>query len=55
MSSAVRPPLASIFGLATSLARQWWPQVAALAVACGVVATTIAGALSVGGAMQTGL
>jgi hypothetical protein len=55
MSAAERPPLASLPGLATALARQWWPQVAALAAACGVVATTIAGALCVGDGMQAGL
>ena len=44
MSAAERPPVTSLLGLAASLARQWWPQVAALAAACGVVATTISGA-----------
>jgi putative ABC transport system permease protein len=48
-------PLESLTGLAARLGRQWWPQLAALAAACGVVATTIAGALAVGGAMQAGL
>jgi len=48
-------PLRSAGGLALRLARQWWPQVAALAAACAVVATTIAGALSVGDAMRSGL
>ena len=42
-------------GLALRLARQWWPQLLALAAACGVVATTIAGGLAVGDAMQDGL
>jgi len=53
--SRVDRPLESLAGLASRLARQWWPQLAALAAACGVVATTIAGALAVGGAMQEGL
>lgn len=48
-------PLESLAGLDARLGRQWWPQLAALAAACGVVATTIAGALAVGGAMQAGL
>jgi putative ABC transport system permease protein len=54
MSHAGRS-LESLAGLAFRLGRQWWPQLAALAAACGVVATTIAGALAVGGAMQAGL
>ncbi len=45
----------SLLGLAVILARAWWPQLAALAAACGVVATTIAGALCVGGSMEAGL
>lgn len=45
----------SLPGLAVILARAWWPQLAALAAACGVVATTIAGALCVGGSMEAGL
>jgi ABC-type lipoprotein release transport system permease subunit len=49
--SGVRSPAA----LAVRLARQWWPQLAALAAASGVVATTIAGAVGVGDAMQRGL
>ncbi|MBM4021551.1 MAG: hypothetical protein FJ284_04775, partial [Planctomycetes bacterium] len=48
-------PLRSVGGLAVRLARQWWPQVASLAAACAVVATTIAGGLWVGDAMQSGL
>jgi putative ABC transport system permease protein len=48
-------PLETLVDLTVRLARQWWPQLAALAAACGVVATTIAGALAVGGAMQAGL
>ena len=55
MSAAHRRPVTSLVGLAATLARQWWPQVAALAAACGVVATTISGALSVGDGMQAGL
>ncbi len=55
MSDAGRQPVGSLAGLAATLTRQWWPQVAALAAACGVVATTIAGALSVGDGMQAGL
>ncbi|MFM7136778.1 MAG: hypothetical protein ACKO1M_06885, partial [Planctomycetota bacterium] len=55
MSAADRQPIASLAGLAATLARQWWPQVAALAASCGVVATTISGALSVGDGMQAGL
>jgi putative ABC transport system permease protein len=45
----------SLPGLAVALARQWWPQVAALAAACGVVAATIVGAVGVGDAMHRGL
>jgi len=55
MNDAVRPPITSLVGLAAALARRWWPQVTALAAACGVVATTISGALSVGDRMQAGL
>ena len=45
----------SLAGLAIRLMWQWWPQLTALAVACGVVATTICGSLGVGDAMQRGL
>jgi hypothetical protein len=45
----------SAAALAARLIRQWWPQLAALAAACGVVATTIVGAVGVGDAMQRGL
>jgi putative ABC transport system permease protein len=45
----------SFAGLALLLARSWWPQLAALAFACGIVAMTIAGALGVGDAMEAGL
>ena len=55
MSDADRQPLESALGLAARLARQWWPQLVPLAAACGVVATTIAGALGVGEALQAGL
>ncbi len=55
MSGSRGTPLASFTRLAAVLARQWWPQIAALAAACGVVATTIAGALCVGGSMEAGL
>lgn len=52
-SSPSRVP--SLNGLAIALASQWWPQVVALAFACGIVATTIIGALSVGSSLQQGL
>jgi putative ABC transport system permease protein len=45
----------SLAGLALVLARGWWPQVAALAAACAVVATTITGALGVGASLTRGL
>ena len=45
----------SLPALAGRLTLQWWPQVLALAAACGVVAATIAGALGVGDALQSGL
>jgi putative ABC transport system permease protein len=45
----------SLAGLALGLARSWWPQVAALAAACAVVATTITGALGVGASLTRGL
>ncbi len=48
-------PVRSLAGVALRLAAAWWPQVAALAAACGVVATTVAGALGVGDALQAGL
>ncbi|MDA1202420.1 MAG: hypothetical protein O3C39_12135, partial [Planctomycetota bacterium] len=53
--SQLNRPLATSLGLAGRLARPWWPQILSLAAACGVVATTISGALSVGRAMQDGL
>ena len=45
----------SLPAVAGRLTLQWWPQVLALAAACGVVAATIAGALGVGDALQSGL
>ena len=41
--------------LAAQLAGAWWPQLAALAAACGIVATTITGSLGVGDAIESGL
>jgi len=54
---APAPPHAvrSLPALALSLARAWWPQVAALTAACAVVATTITGALGVGASLTRGL
>jgi len=54
-ADAARTGVRSPAGLAVRLARQWWPQLAALAIACGVVATTIAGAVGVGESLQRGL
>ena len=48
-------PVHSLPAVALRLARQWWPQLAALACGCGVVAATITGAVGVGDAMQRGL
>ena len=48
-------PVRSLGALGLALARQWWPQVAALAAACAVVATTVVGALGVGDALRSGL
>jgi len=45
----------SVTGLARKLARQWWPQMAALSLACGVVTATIVGSLGVGDGVQRGL
>lgn len=53
MSGAVA--VRSIVGLAGRCARHWWPQVATLAVASGIVTATIAGALGVGDAIHRGL
>lgn len=50
-----RPAMRSLVGLALALARQWWPQLAALAMACGVVATAVTGALGVGDGIREGL
>ena len=55
MSNHSPPPVGSLGRLAITLARQWWPQVVALAAACGVVATTITGAVSVGSSLERGL
>jgi hypothetical protein len=45
----------SLVTLGLALARRWWPQVAALAAACGVVTTVVVGALGVGDGIQRGL
>jgi putative ABC transport system permease protein len=45
----------SLVGFAGRCARHWWPQVATLAAASGIVTATIAGALGVGDAMHRGL
>ena len=55
MNNHSPPPVGSLGRLAITLARQWWPQVVALAAACGVVATTITGAVSVGSSLERGL
>jgi hypothetical protein len=55
MNGAAARTARSLPGLAAALVRAWWPQVAALAAACGVVAATLVGALGVGSAMQRGL
>jgi hypothetical protein len=52
MNGAAARTARSLPGLAAALVRAWWPQVAALAAACGVVAATLVGALGVGSAMQ---
>jgi putative ABC transport system permease protein len=48
-------PVRSIVGLALRCTRAWWPQLAALAAASGIVSATIAGALGVGDAITRGL
>jgi len=48
-------PVRSIWGLTSRLLRHWWPHLVALAAACGIVATTIAGSLGVGDSLQRGL
>jgi hypothetical protein len=53
--AASRPAARSLGGLGFVLARQWWPQVAALAAACGVVTTAVVGAVGVGDRIQQGL
>lgn len=55
MNDVGTSPLRSLGGLALILARQWWPQVAALAAACAVVAMTITGGLAVGSSLERGL
>lgn len=55
MIDQIGEPAPSLTRLALVLARQWWPQLVALAAACGVVAMTIAGAACVGRSMETGL
>ena len=45
----------SLGGVALRLGRQWWPHLAALAAACGIVAATIAGAIGVGDSLTRGL
>ena len=45
----------SVSGLAARLVWQWWPHVASLACACGIVAVTIAGALGVGDSLTASL
>ncbi|MFM1902161.1 MAG: hypothetical protein RLZZ440_61 [Planctomycetota bacterium] len=55
MSGPAEPSSGTRARLAFILARAWWPQLAALAAACCVVATTIAGALWVGSSMEAGL
>jgi ABC-type lipoprotein release transport system permease subunit len=49
------PAVRSLAGLCLRVARQWWPHLAALAAASGIVAATISGALGVGNAIQSGL
>jgi hypothetical protein len=53
--SSMPAPARSLAAVAMRLTRQWWPEVAALAAACGVVAATIAGAVGVGDALSRGL
>ena len=48
-------PVRSLVEVALRLAWQWWPHLAALSAACGVLAATIAGALGVGAGLQRGL
>lgn len=48
-------PRRSLAAVALALSLQWWPQVAALAAASAVVATTIVGALGVGATLERGL
>jgi len=55
MSGATITSAGSVGRLAVTLAGQWWRQVTALAAACGIVATTIAGGLAVGSSLQGSL
>jgi hypothetical protein len=55
MTTADRRPVRSLAALGLALLRRWWPQVAALAAACGVVTAAIVGALGVGDALDRGL
>jgi len=55
MSDTPAAAVRSLPGLAASLTRAWWPQVVALAAACGVVSATLVGAIGVGSGMQRGL
>jgi putative ABC transport system permease protein len=55
MTAAERRPVRSLAALGLALARRWWPQVAALAAACGIVTAAIVGALGVGDALDRGL
>ena len=48
-------PVRSLPGLATTLARAWWRELAALAAAAAVLATTVGGGLGVGDAIDRGL
>lgn len=55
LGGGIRPPVRSLVGLGWRLVGAWWPHLAALAVAGGVVATTIAGAVGVGEALVDSL
>lgn len=48
-------PVRSLAGLALAVARDWWPQLLALAVSAAIVAATIVGAAGAGSAVQRGL
>jgi len=47
--------MTGIAGLSLRLLWQWWPQAAALTLACGIVAATISGAMGVADSLQRGL